>query len=70
MRQFLRDQVVIATRAVTTLAGTGSNAYADGTGVGVGFGALHNLAVSPDGATIYVPDDGNRRIRQVCRLAT
>lgn len=49
---------------VTTLAGSGGDAFADGTGVAASFAAP--LGVAADGAgTIYVADTNNRRVRKV-----
>ena len=58
-------QVVIATGVVTTIAGSGSASYADGTGAAAGFNELNGVAVSPDDSTLYVIDANNRRIRKV-----
>jgi hypothetical protein len=49
---------------VTTLAGSGSQTFADGTGAGASFNNPHGVAVLPDG-NIVVADFGNHRIRLV-----
>jgi hypothetical protein len=53
------------TRAVSTLAGSGSATYADGTGTSASFNRPARLAFSPDGATLVVADSANNRIRLV-----
>jgi sugar lactone lactonase YvrE len=49
---------------VTTLAGSGANAFADGTGTAASFHEPQAIAIGPDG-TIYVADRSNQRIRKV-----
>ena len=49
---------------VTTLAGSGSPAFADGTGAGASFNNPIGVAILPDG-NIVVPDFANHRIRLV-----
>jgi len=49
---------------VTTLAGSGSAAYADGTGTAASFSAPRSIAVDSAG-TIYVADTNNSRIRKI-----
>ena len=58
-------QVVIATGVVTTLAGSGAGAFADGTGSAASFNAPRDIAVNPDGTLLFVADEVNHRIRQV-----
>jgi DNA-binding beta-propeller fold protein YncE len=58
-------QVVIATGVVTTLAGSGTATFADGTGNAASFSYPYGLAVSVDGTLLFVTDTGNNRIRQV-----
>ena len=58
-------QVTVAASAVSTLAGSGSNRFADGTGSSAHFRALFGVSVSPDGTTVFVADDGNHGIRAV-----
>jgi DNA-binding beta-propeller fold protein YncE len=55
----------VATGAVTTLAGSGSRAFADGTGSAASFNYLRGLDYSPDGSTIAVADQGNHRVRLI-----
>lgn len=52
-----------ATGAVTTLAGSGAAAYADGTGTDASFNSPQGMAVT--GTSLYVSDPGNFRIRLV-----
>ena len=61
--------IVLATGFVTTLAGSGSRSYADGTGQGASFLTPYGVAVTPDGSTAIVTDQGNQRIRSIV-LAT
>ncbi|MBI5137866.1 MAG: hypothetical protein HZA24_11115 [Nitrospirae bacterium] len=49
---------------VTTLAGSGADGFADGTGPAAAFSGPNGLALGPDGA-LYVADAGNARIRRV-----
>ena len=58
-------KVVLVTGAVTTLAGSGNNAYADGTGAAASFGAPRYLEITRDGSALYVSDTNNNRIRKV-----
>jgi hypothetical protein len=50
---------------VTTLAGNGTNTFADGTGAAARFGSPKGVAVDPFTDRVYVGDTGNNRIRQV-----
>ncbi|HEY3490935.1 MAG TPA: hypothetical protein VGK27_12565 [Candidatus Deferrimicrobiaceae bacterium] len=56
-------KVVIATGAVTTLAGSGTQAFADGTGTGASFNSPAGLTT--DGTSLYVVDYRNNRIRKI-----
>ena len=49
---------------VTTLAGSGSNSFADGTGTGASFSYPYGIAVDSSG-TVYVADWGDNRIREI-----
>ena len=51
--------------ATTTLAGSGSRAFADGIGAAASFHLPRGVAESPDGLTVYVADHGNHRIRAI-----
>ena len=62
--QWIR-KIAIATGAVTTLAGTGSAAYADGSAFFSRFSAPRGLALSVDGKFLFVADSGNHRIRSI-----
>ena len=57
--------IVIATGAVTTLAGSGSAGSAAGTGTAASFSSPSSVAISPDGAFALVADSANSRIRHV-----
>ena len=50
---------------VTTLAGSVAIGSADGTGTAASFEEPHDVAVSPDGMTVYVAGHSDNRIRQV-----
>eukprot|EP00966_Prymnesium_polylepis_P200505 4646154-Prymnesium_polylepis.3 len=58
-------QVVVSTGVTTTLAGSGSASFADGTGASAAFNEPLGVAVSPDGLNVFVADVTNFRIRQV-----
>jgi len=52
------------TGQVTTLAGTGTEGFADGPGTNAQFNNPYGVAVAPNG-TVYVADQGNQRIRAI-----
>ena len=52
-------------RAVTTLAGSGSPAFADGMGATASFNGPYGVAIIPLSGIIVVADQGNSRIRLV-----
>ena len=56
---------MIATAVVTTLAGSGTATFADGTGGAASFNYPRCIAVSPDGTLLFVGDANNHRIRQI-----
>ncbi len=56
-------KIVISTGAVTTLAGTGSSGYANGTGTSASFN--YPGGITTDGTNLYVADYGNSVIRQI-----
>ena len=56
-------QIVIATKAVTTLAGNGSPGSADGTGTAATFSGPQGITT--DGTNLYVADTGNNTIRKI-----
>jgi len=57
-------QIDLATRVVTTLAGSGVLGFAEGIGVAARFNQPFGIAVTPSGV-LYVVDTGNQRIRQI-----
>ena len=57
-------QVVVATGAVSTLAGGGA-LFADGVGAAAGFASASGVAVDASGSVVYVADRDNRRIRKL-----
>jgi serine/threonine-protein kinase len=59
-----RIRKVTATGAVTTLAGSGTAAFADGTGTAASFSGPNGLAIDTAG-NLYVCDTNNFRIRKV-----
>ncbi|MFA6015709.1 MAG: hypothetical protein WC742_11645 [Gallionellaceae bacterium] len=56
-------KIVIATGVVTTLAGSGTAAFADGTGAAAAFRTT--TCITTDGTHLYVADTGNYRIRKI-----
>ena len=60
-----RIRLVTQAGVVTTLAGSGTPAFADGTGAGASFNSPIGVAVTPSSSTIVVADGGNNRIRLV-----
>lgn len=56
-------KIVISTGAVSTLAGSGAPAFADGTGAAAAFNAP--VGLSTDGTSLYVVDRNNSRIRKI-----
>jgi sugar lactone lactonase YvrE len=59
-----RIRLITPAGVVTTLAGSGSSAFADGTGAGASFSDPQGVAVLPNG-NIVVADSANRRIRLI-----
>ena len=55
----------LASGTVSTLAGSGAAALADGTGAAAAFNIPHGVAVAPDGLTAVVADFGNHRLRLI-----
>ena len=49
---------------MTTLAGSGSGSWADGTGTAASFRSPYGVSVDSNGA-VFVGDSSNRRIRKV-----
>jgi DNA-binding beta-propeller fold protein YncE len=60
-------RIVIATGAVTTLAGStdGIAGADDGTGTASRFDGPSGITITPDGTTLYVADYNNSRIRKI-----
>lgn len=56
-------QIVIATSNVTTLAGSGTGTFADGTGAAASFFTPRQVCFN--GGNIYIADSANNRIRKV-----
>lgn len=56
-------KIEIATSVVTTLAGTGSDGSADGTGAAASF--YYPQGVTTDGTHLYITDSGNNKIRKI-----
>jgi sugar lactone lactonase YvrE len=59
-----RVRKVTTNGVVTTLAGSGGNSYADGTGTGASFNYPQGIAVDSNG-NVFVGDLNNNRIRKV-----
>ena len=60
-----RIRLVTPGGVVTTLAGSGSPAFANGTGAGASFNTPYGVAVIPSSGVIVVADTTNNRIRLV-----
>ena len=60
-------QIVISTKAVTTLAGTGTGGNTNGAGSGAGSVATFNnpAGITTDGIDLYVIEKGNHRVRKI-----
>jgi DNA-binding beta-propeller fold protein YncE len=58
-------KIVIATGAVTTLAGSGNWAYVDGTGTAASFYFPKGITIDPTGTNLYVADYLNSVIRKI-----
>ena len=56
-------KIVISTGVVTTLAGTGSNGSANGTGTSASFN--YPSGITTDGTNLYVADSNNHLIRKI-----
>ncbi len=56
-------KIVILSRVVTTLAGSGAASFADGTGTGASFN--NPYGVTTDGTYVFVADYTNHRIRRI-----
>ena len=60
-----RIRLISPTGLTSTLAGSGSGAFADGTGAAASFSYPRGVAVIPSSGVIVVADQGNHRIRLV-----
>jgi DNA-binding beta-propeller fold protein YncE len=58
-------RIVLATGTTSLLAGSGTAGYAEGTGASAQFYSPYGVAVTPDGLTALVADNGNHRIRRI-----
>ncbi len=56
-------KIVLASAAVTTLAGSGLQDFADGTGIAASFNSPRGIAT--DGVSLYLADQGNSAIRRI-----
>ena len=61
--------IIRVLRYVATFVGSGSGAYADGTGTAASFNGMFQIAIDTSN-NIYVADTGNRRIRKVTFVGT
>lgn len=62
-------KINVSTKAVTTVAGSGTSGYSDATGTAAMFSYPSGLCISGDGNILYVSDYGNSCIRKIV-LAT
>lgn len=53
------------TATVSTLAGSGTATFADGTGTGASFNGVYGTAFDPSSGNTYIADANNNRIRKV-----
>ena len=60
-----RIRAVTPSGLVSTLAGSGSATWADGTGTAASFNSPHDVATYPGSGIIYVADTENHRIRSL-----
>ncbi len=58
-------QVVIATGAVTTIAGNGTSGTTDGIGTLAQFGSVGGITIATDKTSLYISDSSNHTIRQM-----
>ncbi|GFO65652.1 hypothetical protein M1B72_11470 [Geomonas paludis] len=56
-------KIVLASAAVTTLAGSGVQDFADGTGAAASFNSPRGIAT--DGTSLYLADQGNSAVRRI-----
>ena len=63
-----RIRLVTPLGVVTTLAGSGASAFADGSGAAASFSSPYGVAVNPSSGVIVVADTQNHRIRLVTPL--
>jgi hypothetical protein len=65
IRQIALANSPLASSIVTTLAGSGSRAFQDGTGTAASFAFPRGVATSVDGTTLFVAEYGSHRVRTV-----
>ena len=58
-------KIVITSGAVSTLAGSGSSGFANGTGTAAQFNGPQGVAVDPTGTNLFVADTYNNLIRKI-----
>lgn len=58
-------RIVIASGSVTSLAGSGTAAFADGSGISASFSGLIGIAISPDSSFALIADQNNHRVRRI-----
>lgn len=69
IRKIIRPSVEGSAWVVTTLAGTNSSGFFDGSGAAARFSSPQGLAVDASG-NVYVADAGNHRIRRITSLGS
>ena len=64
VNEYYRVRKITSAAVVTTLAGSGTNAYANGTGTAASFSVLGGAAVDSSG-NVYVVDNNGHTVRQI-----
>ena len=57
--------ITVKDKKVTTLAGSGTAGFADGTGTNAKFNGPRGVAISADASIVVVADKGNHRVRMI-----